>query len=117
LKLFSAAASPCALFVLGASLAELGLAGALAECAAVAVLKLLVLPAAIWALCRFAFALPPLETAVATVVAAPPTGATAFMLAQRYDLYAGRSAAIVLITPVLSVATLSLCLTLLGGGS
>jgi malonate transporter len=117
LKLFAAAASPCALFVLGASLAELRLSGAVAECMAVAALKLVLLPATIWALARFAFALPPVETAVATIVAATPTGANAFMLAQRYDLYTGRSAAIVLITTALSVATLSLCLVAFRGAS
>ena len=110
LKLFGAAGSPCALFVLGASLATLRLAGDLAETLAVAALKLFVLPLVVYGLSRFVLALPPIEIAVATITAALPSGANAFILAQRYDLYVARSASIVLVTTVLSVVTVSLCL-------
>jgi malonate transporter len=110
LKLFAAAGGPCALFVLGASLAELRLVGDLTETAAIGMLKLIVLPAVIYGLGRFVFVLPPIETAVATVCAAMPTGANAFILAQKYDLYVARSASLILVTTMLSVVTLSLCL-------
>jgi predicted permease len=110
LKLLGAAGSPCALFVLGASLATLRLAGALAETLTVAALKLFVLPLVVYGLSRFVFDLTPIEIAVATVTAALPSGANAFILAQRYELYVARSASIVLVTTVLSVVTVSLCL-------
>jgi predicted permease len=110
LKLFGAAGSPCALFVLGASLATLRLSGDLAETLTVSALKLVVLPLVVYGLSRFVFELPPIEIAVATVTAALPSGANAFVLAQRYDLYVARSASIVLVTTVISVLSLSLCL-------
>jgi predicted permease len=112
LKLLAAAGGPCALFVLGASLAELRLAGDLAETALVTALKLVVHPLAVYAMCRYGFALPPVETAVATACAAMPAGANAFILAQRYDLWVARCASIILVTTVLSVVTLSACLAL-----
>ncbi len=55
-------------------------------------------------------ALPPLETAVAVLAAALPTGANAFLLAQRYQVGAARSGATVLVSTVISVATLAVLL-------
>jgi hypothetical protein len=115
LKLFAAAGGPCALFVLGASLAELRLVGDLAETAVVGFLKLVVHPLIVYALCRYGFGLTPIETAVATVCAAMPSGANAFILAQKYDLYVARSASIILVTTAISVVTLSLCLAAFTG--
>ena len=54
----------------------------------------------------------PLWTAVAVLSAALPAGANVFLLAQRYDVYVQRSATVVLVSTVASIATLSLLLTL-----
>jgi malonate transporter and related proteins len=112
LRLFAAAGGPCALFVLGASLAELRLVGDLAETALVGLLKLVVHPTLVYACCRWVFDLAAIETAVATVCAAMPSGANAFILAQRYDLYVARAASTILVTTVISLVTLSACLAL-----
>jgi malonate transporter and related proteins len=112
LRLFAAAGGPCALFVLGASLAELRLVGDLAETALVGLLKLVIHPILVYASCRWVFDLPAIETAVATVCAAMPSGANAFILAQRYDLYVARAASTILVTTVISLVTLSACLAL-----
>ena len=69
------------------------------------VLKLLAMPALVW-LVAWAMALSPLETAVAVMAAAMPTGANAFLMAQRYQVGAARSGATVLVSTVLSVVTL-----------
>jgi len=108
LELLGAAAPPVSLFCLGGSLRGFRLAGAW-RTALVTALKLLVLPALVWGFCLL-LALPPLDTAVAVVVAALPTGANAFLLARRYATGAEESGAAVLVSTALSLATLSLAL-------
>lgn len=106
LEMFGAASSSLALFCLGGSLLGFRMAGAMGEVAWSVVLKLAVLPLAVWGLCH-AMALTPLETAVAVVSAALPTGANAFMLARRYQAGADRSGATVLVSTMISVGTLA----------
>jgi malonate transporter and related proteins len=64
------------------------------------------MPAVVWAACVL-LDVPPFETAVTVLVAALPTGANAFLLAQRYQVESDRSGATVLVTTAASVATLS----------
>jgi hypothetical protein len=106
LDLLGASSPPLALFCLGGSLASFRLAGSLRDVAWAVVLKLAVLPLLVWGLC-LAFALGPLETAVAVTTAALPTGANAFMLARRYAVGAERSGATVLVSTVISVFTVA----------
>ncbi|MDE0941373.1 MAG: AEC family transporter [Alphaproteobacteria bacterium] len=110
INLLSGAAAPCALAALGASLATYRLGGDLRECATVVGLKLLGLPVVVWFLCAWVFALDPLWTAVATIIAAQPVGANVFILAQQYDTYTARSASAVLISTILSVLVLAVML-------
>lgn len=112
LDLLAGAAPPAALFALGASLVEFRIRGALRESLLVVALKLVALPLLVWILAAFVFDVRPLWTAVAVLSAALPTGANAFLLAQRYDVYVQRSATIVLVSTVASIVTLSLLLTL-----
>lgn len=109
LELLGAAAPGTALFCLGASLTGFRAAGAMQEVAWLSVLKLLAMPALVWGLC-LAFGLGPLETAVAVTTAALPTGANAFLLARRYAIGAEASGATVLVSTLLSVATLTVVL-------
>jgi predicted permease len=111
LQMLGAAAPPVALFCLGASLLSFDARTAWRETLLATVLKLALLPLLVW-LAALALALPPLETAVAVVVAAMPTGANAFLLAQRYRVGAARSGATVLVSTLLSVASLALLLAL-----
>ena len=90
LSLLGAAAPPVALFCLGGSLARFDIAAGWRETVVATTLKLLVMPALVWLVAR-GMALPPLETAVAVVAAALPTGANAFLLAERYQIGAARS--------------------------
>ena len=113
LELLGAAAPPMALFCLGGSLAGFDARSAWRETVLAVSLKLLALPLLVWAMAAL-FALPPLETAVAVVTAALPTGANAFLLAQRYRIGAARSGATVLVSTVLSVATLAALLSWFG---
>jgi predicted permease len=73
------------------------------------VLKMLALPALVWAV-AIAAGLGPLETAVAVTAAALPTGANPFILAKRYRLGEARSGATVLVATLASVLVLGLLL-------
>jgi malonate transporter len=113
LDLLGAAAPPVALFCLGGSLLGFNARAAWRETAVVLALKLLVMPLLVWGACRL-LAVPPAQAAVAVLVAALPTGANAFLLAQRYQVAAEQSGAAVLLGTLLSVVTLSALLVWLG---
>ncbi|MBC7434382.1 MAG: AEC family transporter [Rubritepida sp.] len=109
LDLLGAAGPPTALFCLGASLLGFNLAAAWRQMAATVVLKLLVLPLLVFGICRL-MGLSALETAVATTIAALPTGANAFLLSSRYGTGSAESGAAVLVSSVVSVVTLAVVL-------
>ncbi|TCZ55597.1 AEC family transporter [Roseicella aquatilis] len=113
MEMLGAAAPAAALFCLGGSLAGFDARAVWRSTLVATAAKLLVMPALVWGLARL-FALSPLETAVAVVAAALPTGANAFMLAQRYEVSPERSGATVLVSTAASVVTLALLLGWLG---
>ena len=113
LEMLGAAAPPAALFCLGASLVGFNLASAWKHTIASVTVKLAIFPAAVFGVCHL-LGLPPLETSVATLTAALPTGANAFMLAARYGVGQAESGAVVLGSSLLGVLTLSALLALLG---
>lgn len=106
LDFLGGAATPAALFSLGATIAGFRIAGDLRESLSVVAIKLLALPLLVWIFATFVFRLAPLEIAVATTCAALPTGANAFILAQRYEIYVARAASSVVISTALSMLTL-----------
>ena len=109
-ELLGAAAAPCALFALGASLVGTKLAGARAEIATATLIKLLVHPALMAATVLWLLPLRP-DLAIATIVTASlPTGASVFVLAERYGVYTKRASSIVLATHAVSVVTVTLVL-------
>lgn len=99
------AATPTALFALGASLTRFHLGGDLRQVAAIGVMKLAILPALVYASARYVFGLEPLLVAVATITAAMPSGVNAFVLAMRYETLVARVAAAVIATTALAWAT------------
>lgn len=113
IDLLSGAAGPCALFVLGTSLAEYRLAGRHAETASVTVAKLIVHPVLVWLLCTEIFALDALTTNVATMMAAIPVGATVFTVAQQYRVFVGPVTSSILISTVISAGSLAVVIGLL----
>jgi predicted permease len=106
LELLGGASPPVALFCLGGSLYGLSVAAIWRETLAIAMVKLLALPALVW-LFAILLNLSPVETAVAVTIAALPTGANAFILARRYATGADRSGSAVVLTTSISVLTLS----------
>jgi malonate transporter len=106
MEMLGAATPAVALFCLGGSLAGFRIGLAWREVAWATVLKLAVLPLLVWGVCRLA-GLSPMETGIAVMTAALPTGANAFMLARRYAVGTDGSGATVLVSTVLSVFTLA----------
>ena len=112
-ELLGAAAAPCALFALGASLAGYRIAGRLSESMTIVALRLVAHPVIVWFLARYLFELDPLWTAVATLTAALPTGANVFVLSQSYGLYVARATSATLISTGLSIFTVAALLDVL----
>jgi malonate transporter and related proteins len=110
-ELLGAAAGPCALFAIGLflstrSLATLAGGRKSIEVGWLVIVKLLVQPLATWVLAGF-FGLSPFMTGTAVLLAALPTAALCFVLAQQYKLYVERASATILVSTVLSAATIS----------
>jgi predicted permease len=113
IKLLGGAASPCALVALGLFLAEKR-EGPKPEVKAVAALvaaKLVGQPLATWALATQIFHLAPGMVRIAVLVAALPTGAGPFMVAEYYRREAGLTSRVVLASTILSVVTITLYLS------
>jgi malonate transporter len=109
-ELLSAAGIPCALFALGASLIGIRPGKDLMVPLLVTAIKLLALPAVVYAAGRWIVDLPPLALAVSVICAALPAGNNAFIFAQRHRVGVERSATVVLVSTAMSVVTLTLLL-------
>ncbi len=114
LDLLGAAAGPCALFALGATLAGRSVAGGAAEIGYMTALKLFVHPAALLLTAAVIFDVEPLWTSAALLGASLPIAANVFIVARQYDVYVTRASGAVLISTAVSMATVSTLLLVLG---
>jgi predicted permease len=115
-ELLGAAAGPCALFAMGLFLVGRQASADMQEVAWLVLLKLIVQPLVTWWL---AFKVMNLEAgwaASAVILAALPTGALTFVVAERYNVFVQGATAATLISTVLSVATVSFLLAYFGLG-
>jgi predicted permease len=112
-KSLGGAATPCALFALGASLTRYSIGGNLKEPAVLVALKMIVHPFLVWILATRVFDVPPLWVMVGVVLAALPAGITPYLFAQRYSACQSTIASAVFLSTVTSVLTLSALLFLL----
>jgi malonate transporter and related proteins len=85
LSLLADASIPTALFALGVSLSAYSLRGSWGGMFALIGLKMIVVPICVFVLARYVVTLPPLWIKVAVLFASMPTGANAFLFAQRND--------------------------------
>lgn len=113
--LLADAAGPCALFALGATLAGRPVHEGAAETAYLTFLKLVVHPALVAGMALWVFELPPVWAAVAILQAALPIAANVYVLAQRYDLHAGRISTAIFVSTAVGVATISVLISGLYG--
>lgn len=104
---------PCALVMLGASLAQYRLSRYTQEAGVLVVLKLLVQPALVALLLTYVFPVSPLWRAVAVITAGLPTGITVTTFAYRYQACIASVAAATLLSTLLAVATLTAMLSML----
>jgi malonate transporter and related proteins len=116
--LLAASAGPCALFAVGLFIASRPLASLVGgrkavESAWLVAIKLIVHPLATW-LIAVALDMDAFWTVSAVILAALPTGALAFVVAQQYQVYIERTSAVILASTVLSLATLSAAMLMLG---
>ncbi len=106
-KTLGAAASPCALFALGLFMVGKPITRGLPEVSWLAVAKLVLHPLAAWLIAAHVFALPGETVRALVLIAALPTGALVFVVAQRYNVFVQRGSAAVLVSTVLSLVTIS----------
>jgi predicted permease len=116
MTLLGAAATPCALFAIGASLAERRL-----ERPGVALwlslVKLILHPIAVAVSCLWIFAVPAFPAAVMIAAAALPVAGNVFILAQHYRVAPQRVSAAILMSTALSVFTVSVVVALVTSGA
>jgi malonate transporter and related proteins len=113
LALLSQAASPLALIALGMGLAEFGVRSGWRISVAICVLKLVVLPGAVWALARL-LGLPPLETQVVVVLAALSVGVNVYLMSRRFAVMEAPVASSLVLSTALSAVTVPVLLALMG---
>ncbi|HEU4922895.1 MAG TPA: AEC family transporter [Burkholderiales bacterium] len=112
--LLAAAAGPCALFAIGLFVSQLSIrAGAVASWQST-VLKLVLHPLLMALLVFVVLKIDPLWAKIAVVGAALPLGATAFVLAQRYQLLEAETSTGAVVSTAASLLTVSVVMALLG---
>jgi malonate transporter and related proteins len=112
--ILGAAAPPSALFAIGLFMVGRSFTAGAAETSWLVGFKLLVQPAVTALIAYGLLEMDPLWSAAAVTLAALPTGALVFVLAQQYGVYTQRATAVILASTVLSVATLSALFAMLG---
>jgi len=115
LQMVSDAAVPLSLITLGMGLAEFGVLAGWRESAAIAALKLVAQPLAVYALTRV-LALPPLETAAVVMLGALPVGANVYLMSRQFGVLSGAVASSIVLTTALAALTTPLTLTLIHAG-
>ena len=100
------AASPISLFALGLGLKRYGIRGSFAGGLSMAAIKLVLMPAVVFGVGRLV-GLPPLWVAVATTMAACPTGANVFMFSTRFQVGHGLSSTGITLSTLAAVATMT----------
>lgn len=85
LDMLADASVPTALFALGVSLAGYSLRGSWSGMFTIIALKMMVMPVLVFGLVHYVVSIPPLWAQVAVLFAAMPTGANAFVFAQRNE--------------------------------
>ena len=111
--ILGAAAAPCALFAIGLFMVGRSFTAGALEVGWLVSLKLLVQPIVAWWLAYRVLEMEPVWAASTVVLSALPTGAIVFMLSQRYGIYTQRSTAAIMVSTVVSVASLSLLFQML----
>lgn len=114
LQLLGAAATPCALFVIGVSLAA-GAGGSLLAPIWLSFIKLILHPAIAALVSVYLFELPPITAAAMVATAALPVAGNVYMLAAHYGVAPQRVSASILISTLGSIVSVTLVLAVVMG--
>jgi hypothetical protein len=110
----AAAAVPCALFAMGASIATYPLRGDVPPAVVLTTLKLVVHPLLVWVIAVPLLGLEGLAVSVAVVMASMPSAVNVYLFGARYDAAPGIAARTVLLTTVCSILTVPVVLAIVG---
>jgi predicted permease len=116
LEYLAGAAAPCALFAMGVTLAMRPLKRMPREIGLIAVFKLCVHPALCFVVLSLVGNFDPVWVYTAVLLAALPTATNVFVIGQQYGVWVERASATILVTTVLSVATVTALLYAIKGG-
>ena len=97
----------CALFSMGLGLKRYGIRDNLAGGLTMACLKVVVMPAVVFLMATRVVGLPPLWTAVATTLAACPTGVNAYLFATRFGVGHGLASNGITLSTIAAVVTIT----------
>ncbi|ARQ58182.1 AEC family transporter [Rhizobium sophoriradicis] len=110
------AAAPCALFAMGVTLALRPLKRIPAEISYIVPAKLILHPIAVFLALTAVGGFEPVWIQAAVLLASLPTATNVFVIGQQYGVWQERASATILITTVLSVASVSLWLVVIRSG-
>jgi hypothetical protein len=112
-ELLGEAFIPCALFAAGLFISGCSVKGEIKEISWLVFVKLLLHPLITWWLAFYVFELEGILASIAVLQAALPSGVPVFVLAQHYETFVTRSSAVIVVSTVLSILTLSAMFILL----
>lgn len=115
IAMIARSALPVALFGLGGVLTRYALRSEIGEALMISIFSLVIRPALAWLLAGPLFGLPEPFLRAAVVMAAMPPGVNGYVFAAMYDRAVGTAASAVILGTVLSLATITVWLALLGG--
>jgi malonate transporter len=115
-EIMGAAAGPCALFAMGLFLVGKPVSSGIGEVGSMVAMKLVLHPLLTWLVAVYAFDLGLEDLRGVVLMAALPTGALSFVVAQKYGVFVQRSSAAILFSTLVSVVTVSLVLAAFEAG-
>lgn len=104
---------PCALFAAGLFISDCSVKGEVKEISWLVFAKLLLHPLITWWLAYYVFELEEVLASIAILQAALPSGVPVLVLAQHYETFETRCSAVIVVSTVLSIVTLSVMFILL----
>lgn len=114
LLMLGAAGVPCGLIALGGSLTQFKIKGQAPTLTTVIILKLLAMPLIAWVLAARVFQLSPIATGVVVLFAAMPSGANAYLFANRYGRVVNSASGAVALGTFLAAGTVAYLISVLG---
>jgi predicted permease len=116
LDLLGEAGIPTALVALGLTLAGYSLKGQWRGILTLMTLKMVLLPVVVWLIARYVVGLAPFWTQIVIVLAAMPTGANAYLFAERYATGSAPVSGAIALGTALSLVTLSVLFLIMDMG-